>query len=115
MSAAKEGDTVKIHYTGTLDDGTQFDSSREREPIEFKIGGGEILPGVVVTLGLWLVSGAAFGAYLASFANYVSTYAGLAGAMTALVFLYLVSTCFIFGGELNAAIMRARKSPRANG
>ncbi|MEQ8604770.1 MAG: peptidylprolyl isomerase [Marivibrio sp.] len=46
MSAAKEGDTVKIHYTGTLDDGTQFDSSREREPIEFKIGGGEILPGV---------------------------------------------------------------------
>ena len=76
---------------------------------------GEILPGVVVTLGLWLVSGAAFGAYLASFANYVSTYAGLAGAMTALVFLYLVSTCFIFGGELNAAIMRARKSPRANG
>jgi membrane protein len=76
---------------------------------------GDILPGVVVTLGLWLVSGAAFGAYLASFANYVSTYAGLAGAMTALVFLYLVAICFVFGGELNAAIMRARRSPRAAG
>ncbi|WP_245566209.1 YihY/virulence factor BrkB family protein [Stappia stellulata] len=76
---------------------------------------GEILPGVVVTLVLWLVSGAAFGAYLASFANYVSTYAGLAGAMTALVFLYLVAICFVFGGELNAAIMRARRSPRATG
>lgn len=76
---------------------------------------GEILPGVLATLCLWLVSGAAFGTYLASFANYVSTYAGLAGAMTALVFLYLVAICFIFGGELNAAIMRARNSPRAAG
>jgi len=46
MSAAKDGDTVKVHYTGRLDDGSEFDTSRERDPIEFKIGGGEILPGV---------------------------------------------------------------------
>jgi membrane protein len=69
----------------------------------------DVLPGIGVTLALWLASGAAFGAYLASFANYVSTYAGLAGVMTALVFLYLVSLCFVFGGEFNAAILRWRR------
>ncbi|WP_428698618.1 YihY/virulence factor BrkB family protein [Stappia sp.] len=68
----------------------------------------DMLPGVAATLVLWLVSGAAFGAWLAGFANYVSTYAGLAGVMTALVFLYLISICFVFGGELNAAILRRR-------
>ncbi|KXX63731.1 FKBP-type peptidyl-prolyl cis-trans isomerase [Marichromatium gracile] len=45
MSEAKLGDTVKIHYTGTLEDGTQFDSSVGREPIEFTIGAGGIIPG----------------------------------------------------------------------
>lgn len=42
---AKSGDTVKVHYTGTLDDGTQFDSSAGREPLQFKLGGGQIIPG----------------------------------------------------------------------
>lgn len=45
MSKAKNGDTVKVHYTGTLEDGTQFDSSREREPLEFTIGGKQVIPG----------------------------------------------------------------------
>ncbi len=45
MSHAKTGDSVRIHYTGTLEDGTQFDSSSGRDPLEFKLGDGGIIPG----------------------------------------------------------------------
>ncbi len=46
MSEAKSGDTVRIHYTGTLTDGSEFDSSAGRDPLEFTIGGGQIIPGL---------------------------------------------------------------------
>jgi peptidylprolyl isomerase len=44
MAQASNGDTVRIHYTGTLKDGSQFDSSTGREPLEFTIGENRILP-----------------------------------------------------------------------
>ena len=45
MAQAKNGDTVKVHYKGSLSDGTVFDSSEEREPLEFQIGSQQIIPG----------------------------------------------------------------------
>src|SRR5262245_1236949 len=45
MAQAQVGDMVKVHYTGRLADGTIFDSSMEREPLEFTLGGGELIPG----------------------------------------------------------------------
>lgn len=65
----------------------------------------DILPGVIFTLIVWFIASIVFAQYLASFANYVSTYAGLASIMVAIIFLYILSVIFIVGGELNAAIM----------
>ena len=45
MSEAKAGDTVRIHYTGTLSDGSTFDSSEGRDPLEFTLGSGQVIPG----------------------------------------------------------------------
>src|SRR5690606_11429259 len=45
MSKVKQNDTVKVHYTGKLTTGEVFDSSREREPLEFTMGQGQLIPG----------------------------------------------------------------------
>jgi FKBP-type peptidyl-prolyl cis-trans isomerase 2 len=45
MQQAKRGDTVHVHYRGTLDDGTEFDSSEGSDPIVFTLGSGEVIPG----------------------------------------------------------------------
>lgn len=50
MSKVKSGDTVRIHYTGTLLDGTQFDSSLDRDPLEFTVGSGQVISGLDVAL-----------------------------------------------------------------
>ena len=69
----------------------------------------QIMPGIVFTLALSFAFAVAFANYLAEFArNYVSTYAGLASVMIALVFLYALASIFVYGGELNAAISRAQ-------
>lgn len=69
----------------------------------------DVLPGVALTFLAWIAGSAIFTAYLNNFANYASTYAGLASIIIALVFLYMVSAIFIIGAELNAAIMRYRE------
>ena len=45
MSQAKDGDTVKVHYTGKLENGTVFDTSKDSQPLEFAVGSGKIIPG----------------------------------------------------------------------
>ena len=69
----------------------------------------QIVPGIIFTMAASLVSGIGFGQYLARFANrYVTMYAGLASVIIALVFLYFIAAIFVFGGELNAAIIKSR-------
>jgi membrane protein len=69
----------------------------------------QILPGIIFTLAASLLSGIVFGQYLARFANnYVTMYAGLASVIIALVFLYFIAAIFVYGGELNAAIIKSR-------
>ena len=45
MAQAKQGDTVKVHYTGKLEDGTLFETSIDRNPLQFTVGEGQIIPG----------------------------------------------------------------------
>ena len=44
MAQAKTGDTVKVHYTGKMEDGTVFDTSADREPLQFVVGEGQLIP-----------------------------------------------------------------------
>lgn len=65
----------------------------------------QILPGIFITLLVWFLASIAFSIYLRSFAHYVSTYAGLAGIMVALIFFYMISVIFLLGAEINAALV----------
>jgi len=65
----------------------------------------DILPGVIFTLLAWIGMSMLFAWYLARFSTYVSTYAGLASIMVAIIYLYLLANIAILGAEINAAIM----------
>jgi membrane protein len=69
-------------------------------------------PGILFTVLAWSALGATFSVYLTRFADYASYYAGLAGIVAGLYFLYLAALVLIFGGELNRAI-RIRRIARA--
>lgn len=70
----------------------------------------ELLPGVLLTVCLWTVSAKLFELYLTNFSTYSVTYAGLAGVMATLVFLYLMAVIFVFGAEYNGRLARLRQS-----
>ena len=67
-----------------------------------------IWPGIAMTLFLWLISASIFSWYLAIFADYSATYAGLAGFMSAQIFLYLMAAVLIYGAEYNSELERVR-------
>ncbi len=69
----------------------------------------QLWPGIIGTLIAWIVSAWIFAIYLGGFANYAATYAGLAGVVTAIFFLYVVAALMIFGAEFNAALGRLRE------
>ncbi|WFU08436.1 YihY/virulence factor BrkB family protein [Rhizobium sp. CB3090] len=85
----------------------------------------DVIPGVFLTLLFWSLGALIFAYYLATFANYTATYAGLASVMIVLIFLYMLAVIFILGAEINAALMKFKVrrmlfrkgmgSPEANG
>jgi membrane protein len=70
----------------------------------------QILPGVVLTLGLWAAAVQGFAIYIARFSTYGATYAGLAGAMAALMFMYLMAAILIYGAQFNGELIVRRAS-----
>ncbi|MBM1170519.1 YihY/virulence factor BrkB family protein [Microvirga arabica] len=68
-----------------------------------------VLPGIAATLVLWLAGASLYGEFLANMTHLKATYAGLAGILTALIFLQISAAIFIFGAELNAALRRRAK------
>ncbi|WP_201860837.1 YihY/virulence factor BrkB family protein [Microvirga soli] len=73
-----------------------------------------VLPGIAATLILWLLGASLYGEFLANMSHLKATYAGLAGILTALIFLQISAAIFIFGAELNAALRR-RSAPTDDG
>ena len=71
----------------------------------------DLWPGIAFTVTVWIAVAAAYSVYLGRFAYFASTYAGLAGLIAALIFLYISAAVMIVGGEINRAI-RVRKEDR---
>ncbi|TCL09484.1 membrane protein [Shimia isoporae] len=70
----------------------------------------DVAPGVVLTVFLWMVASNGFAYYISNFSTYSVTYAGLAGIITALMYLYVMSAVFVLGAEFNGQLMAERKS-----
>ncbi len=70
----------------------------------------DVVPGIAATLVLWLAGATLYGEFLANVTHVKATYAGLAGILTALIFLQISAAIFIFGAEVNAALFRRKWS-----
>ena len=70
----------------------------------------QVLPGVILTVAVWVVLATVYSYYLANFANFASYYAGLSGVFAALFFLYLSAIVLLLGGEVNRVIMLRKRS-----
>lgn len=68
----------------------------------------DVMPGIAATLVLWLAGATLYGEFLANVTHVKATYAGLAGILTALIFLQISAAIFIFGAEFNAALLKAK-------
>lgn len=68
-----------------------------------------LLPGIAFTIICWAIGATVFATYLENFSTYITTYAGLASIMIALVFLYIIAAIFILGAELNAALFQFKQ------
>ncbi|WIY27612.1 YihY/virulence factor BrkB family protein [Parasedimentitalea psychrophila] len=75
----------------------------------------QVLPGVVLTVVLWITSGGIFAQYVSNFSAYSITYAGLAGVMTALVFLYVMAAIFVIGAEFNGRLIAGQDAGTGTG
>lgn len=75
-----------------------------------------LLPGVLTTVALWLLVAGLFSIYVARLGNYSATYGSLGGVIITLVFFYVSAVLFIFGAEINAALLRRKqvKKPTAD-
>jgi membrane protein len=71
---------------------------------------GSVVGGVLLTLVGWWIAGKLFGVYVVKFANYSATYAGLAGIVILMFFLYIQALIFLYGAEVNRSIADFRGS-----
>ena len=71
----------------------------------------QVLPGVILTVAVWVVLATVYSYYLANFGNFASYYAGLSGVFAALFFLYLAALVLLLGNEVNRVIMTRKRTP----